>query len=101
MIQDTSSIIVDISTAPPSNVNLITAGKRERIFQRKIAIESRVIVVWSSDTGQFQCCSITRHDIIKIPAPPLKLIISNKRSNARETSAATRINVHTPLPVKL
>ena len=45
MIQDTSSIIVDISTAPPSNVNLITAGKRERIFQRKIAIESRVIVV--------------------------------------------------------
>lgn len=37
------------------------------------------------------------HDIIKIPALLLKLIISNKRSNARETPIAARINVHTPL----
>ena len=74
---------------------------RERSFQRENCnrIESnRSVIQWHRTVSMLQ---YNGHDIIKIPAPPLKLIISNKRSNARETSAATRINVHTPLPVKL
>lgn len=96
----TLSTVLSTFLCPRTSTWTLLHGRKKNFPSKNFnRIEgNRTIIQWHRTVSMLRH---NGHDIIKIPAHLLKPIISNKRSNAFETSVAARVNVYTPLLVKL